>query len=195
MAEASDASVSQQAQETARLEEHLLGWREVIVAVDQVLRWQRAWFPLAVIGLTTAFFLSLYYLDPPVLTGVCSGVVILSLTDYLVPILASRLFGSSQCVSGQQRFHEICICLVKTRHKLADGCKCFLNFKERRPKTYFLLVISALFGMAWIGQQVHNLLLTYLIVTSLLLLPGVLMCVFKFTNMVRRFFQRGKKTN
>ena len=28
---------------------------------------------------------------------------------------------------------------------------------------YFLLVLSVLLGMAWIGQQVHNLLLTHLI--------------------------------
>ncbi|KAG5279037.1 hypothetical protein AALO_G00105410 [Alosa alosa] len=194
MAEASDHSTPLQAQETAQLEQHLQGWREVILAVDQVLRWQKPWFPLALIGFTTAFFLSLYYLDPSVLTGVSSSIVILSLADYLVPIVASKIFGSNQCrMSGQQRFHEICISLVKTYHRFTDFWKGFFNFKDRRPKTYFLLVISALLGMAWVGQQVHNLLLTHLIVTFILLLPGMMICVSKYTGMVRRLFRRGKK--
>ncbi|KAL2087059.1 hypothetical protein ACEWY4_018118 [Coilia grayii] len=194
MAGTSDRSTPLQAQETAQLEENLQGWREVILAVDQVLRWQKPWFPLAVIGFTTAVFLSLYYLDPSVLTGVSSCVVILSLADYLVPIIASKMFGSSQCkVPEQQRFHEICISLVRTYNRFVDFWRSFFHFKERRPKTYFVLVISTLLGMAWIGQQVHNLLLTHLIVTFFLLLPGVLMCVSKYTGMVRRLFRRGTK--
>ncbi|XP_031419455.1 ADP-ribosylation factor-like protein 6-interacting protein 1 isoform X2 [Clupea harengus] len=195
MAGASDRSnvTPLQAQETARLEEHLKGWREVLLALDQVLRWQRPWFPLAVIGFTTAFFLSLYYLDPSVLTGVSSTIVILSLADYLVPILASKIFGSSHRVSEQQRFHEICTGLVKTYHQFTDSWRSFFNFKERRPKMYFLLVLSVLLGMAWIGQQVHNLLLTHLIVTFILLLPGISICVSKYTGMVQRLFRRAKK--
>ncbi|XP_063078592.1 ADP-ribosylation factor-like protein 6-interacting protein 1 [Engraulis encrasicolus] len=194
MAGTSDRSTPLQAQETAQLEEHLQGWREVILAVDQVLRWQKPWFPLAVIGFTTAVFLSLYYLDPSVLTGVSSCVVILSLADYLVPIIASKIFGSSKCkATEQQRFHEICISLVKTYNRLLAFCRGFFSFKDRRPKTYFILVIGTLLVMAWVGQQVHNLLLTHLIVTFFLLLPGVMICVSKYTGMVRRLFRRGKK--
>lgn len=51
------ACVCVQAQETAQLEEQLQGWREVILAGDRVLRWERPWFPGALVGATTMVFL------------------------------------------------------------------------------------------------------------------------------------------
>uniref|UniRef100_A0A8D0F9U6 Uncharacterized protein n=1 Tax=Strix occidentalis caurina TaxID=311401 RepID=A0A8D0F9U6_STROC len=47
MAEGDNNSVYQLAAETASLEEQLQGWGEVILMTDKVLRWERAWFPLA----------------------------------------------------------------------------------------------------------------------------------------------------
>lgn len=46
-----------QAQETAQLEEQLQGWGEVILAGDRVLRWEKPWFPGALMGATTVLFL------------------------------------------------------------------------------------------------------------------------------------------
>lgn len=46
-----------QAQETAQLEEQLQGWGEVILAGDRVVRWEKPWFPGALVGGTTALFL------------------------------------------------------------------------------------------------------------------------------------------
>lgn len=46
-----------QAQETAQLEEQLQGWGEVILAGDQVLRWEKPWFPGALVGATTLLFM------------------------------------------------------------------------------------------------------------------------------------------
>ena len=50
-------SVLLQAQETAQLEEQLQGWGEVILAGDQVVRWEKPWFPGALIGATTVVFM------------------------------------------------------------------------------------------------------------------------------------------
>lgn len=46
-----------QAQETAQLEEQLQGWGEVILAGDRVVRWEKPWFPGALMGGITALFL------------------------------------------------------------------------------------------------------------------------------------------
>lgn len=48
--------LTSQAQETAQLEEQLQGWGEVILAGDQVLRWEKPWFPGALMGVTTVLF-------------------------------------------------------------------------------------------------------------------------------------------
>ncbi|XP_072124909.1 ADP-ribosylation factor-like protein 6-interacting protein 1 isoform X2 [Mobula birostris] len=73
----------------------------------------------------------------------------------------------------QQRFHEICSNLVKTQRRIAGWWRRLFALKEEKPKMYFMTVVTVLSVVAWIGQQVHNLFLTYLIVSFILLLPGL----------------------
>nr|AAD33046.1 ARL-6 interacting protein-1 [Mus musculus] len=122
MAEGDNRSSNLLAVETASLEEQLQGWGEVMLMADKVLRWERAWFPPAIMGVVSLLFLIIYYLDPSVLSGVSCFVMFLCLADYLVPILAPRIFGSNKWTTEQQqRFHEICSNLVKTPPKLWAG--------------------------------------------------------------------------
>uniref|UniRef100_A0A674D017 ARL6 interacting reticulophagy regulator 1 n=1 Tax=Salmo trutta TaxID=8032 RepID=A0A674D017_SALTR len=170
--------VDQAAQETAQLEEQLQGWGEVILAGDQVL--------LVLIHTHT---MMIYYLDPSVLTGLSCTVMLLCLSDYLVPTLAPRIFGSNKWSSEQQqRFHEICGNLVKTQRRIIGWWKRLFSLKEEKPKMYFASVISSLVAVAWMGQQVHNLFLTYLIVSFLLLLPGLNQhgVISKYAGMAKR---------
>ncbi|KAI2666293.1 ADP-ribosylation factor-like protein 6-interacting protein 1 [Labeo rohita] len=217
MAEGDNKSANLLAQETSQLEEQLQGWGEVILAGDQVLRWEKPWYPGALLGATTILFMLVYFLDPSVLTGLSCTVMILCLADYLVPTLAPRVFGSNKCLSPlatshalveelgslvslsdrlqllltteqQQRFHEICGNLVKTQRRVFGWWKRLFALKEEKPKMYFLSVISSLVAVAWIGQQVHNLFLTYLIVSFLLLLPGLNQhgIITKYAGMAKR---------
>ncbi|TRY87779.1 hypothetical protein DNTS_015691 [Danionella cerebrum] len=177
------------AQETSQLEEQLQAWGEVILAGDQVLRWEKPWYPGALVGATTVLFTLIYYMDPSVLTGLSCTVMILCLADYLVPTLAPRVFGSNKWTTEQQqRFHEICGNLVKTQRRVLGWWKRLFALKEEKPKMYFLSVISSLVAVAWIGQQVHNLFLTYLIVSFLLLLPGLNQhgIITKYAGMAKR---------
>ncbi|XP_041085638.1 ADP-ribosylation factor-like protein 6-interacting protein 1 [Polyodon spathula] len=189
MAEGDNRSANILAQETAQLEEQLQGWGEVILAGDQVLRWVKPWFPAALMGVVSAVFLMIYYLDPSVLTGVSCAVMLLCLADYLVPTLAPRIFGSNKWTTEQQqRFHEICGNLVKTQRRVVGWWRRIFALKEEKPKVYFMSAIISLLMMAWIGQQVHNLFLTYLIVSFLLLLPGLNQqgIISKYVGMAKR---------
>ncbi|CAL8305217.1 unnamed protein product [Merluccius merluccius] len=202
MAEGDNKSANMLAQETVLLEEQLQGWGEVILAGDLVVRWEKPWFPGALIGVTTVLFMLVYYLDPSVLTGLSCTVMLLCLADYLVPTLAPRIFGSNKWTTEQQqRFHEICGNLVKTQRRMLGWWRRLFTLKEEKPKAYFALVISSLLAMAFIGQQVHNLFLTYLIVSFLLLLPGMNQhgVITKYTAMAKREInkllkQKEKKT-
>ncbi|XP_056609815.1 ADP-ribosylation factor-like protein 6-interacting protein 1 [Triplophysa dalaica] len=189
MAEGDNKSANVLAQETSQLEEQLQGWGEVILAGDRFLRWEKAWYPGVLVGATTVLFLLIYYLEPSVLTGLSCTVMSLCLADYLVPTLAPRVFGSNKWTTEQQqRFHEICGNLVKTQWRVLGWWKRLFALKEEKPKMYFLSVISSLLAVAWIGQQVHNLFLTYLIVTFLLLLPGLNQhgIITKYAGMAKR---------
>ncbi|KAM6244438.1 ADP-ribosylation factor-like protein 6-interacting protein 1 isoform 1-T1 [Spheniscus humboldti] len=184
-----DAPFGAEAAETASLEEQLQGWGEVILMTDKVLRWERAWFPLALMSVVSFSFLMVYYLDPSVLSGVSCLVMFLCLADYLVPALAPRIFGSNKWTTEQQqRFHEICSNLVKSRRRIVGWWKRLFTLKEEKPKMYFMTMIFSLAVVAWIGQQVHNLFLTYLIVSFLLLFPGLNQhgIITKYVGMAKR---------
>ncbi|XP_022372662.1 ADP-ribosylation factor-like protein 6-interacting protein 1 isoform X2 [Enhydra lutris kenyoni] len=149
MAEGDNRSTNLLAAETASLEEQLQGWGEVMLMADKVLRWERAWFPPAIMGVVSLVFLT---------------------------------------TEQQQRFHEICSNLVKTRRRTVGWWKRLFTLKEEKPKMYFMTMIVSLAAVAWVGQQVHNLLLTYLIVTFLLLLPGLNQhgIILKYIGMAKR---------
>ncbi|XP_068605542.1 ADP-ribosylation factor-like protein 6-interacting protein 1 [Brachionichthys hirsutus] len=202
MAEGDNKSVNLLAQETAQLEEQLQGWGEVVLAGDRVLRWEKPWFPGVLVGATTVLFLLVYYLDPSVLTGLSCTVMLLCLADYLVPTLAPRVFGSNKWTTEQQqRFHDICGNLVRSRRRVGGWWQRIGALKEEKPKMYFASVVSGLLAAAWIGQQVHNLFLTYLMVSLLLLLPGLNQhgVISKYSSMAKREInkllkQKEKKT-
>lgn len=46
-----------QAAETAGLEEQLQGWGEVILVTDKILRWEKTWFPAAMLSVVSLIFL------------------------------------------------------------------------------------------------------------------------------------------
>nr|XP_058918977.1 ADP-ribosylation factor-like protein 6-interacting protein 1 [Kogia breviceps] len=145
-----------------------------MLMADEVLQWGRAWFPPAIMGVVSLVFLTIYYLDSSILSGVSCFVMFLCLADYLVPILAPRIFGSSKWTTKQQqRVLEICSNLVKTRCRAVGWYKHLFTLKKEESKMYFMTMIISLAVVAQVEQQVHNLLLSYLIVTFLFLLPGL----------------------
>lgn len=193
MSDGDNRSANLLASETAHLEEQLQGWGEVILAADRMLRWERHWFPAATIGAVSFIFLMIYYLDPSVLTGLSCFVMIICLADYLIPTLAPRIFGSNKWTTEQQqRFHEICGNLVRTQRRIVGWWRRIFALKEEKPKVYFLTMICILALVAWIGQQVHNLFLTYLIVSFLLLLPGLNQhgIITKYVGMIKKEIQK-----
>uniref|UniRef100_A0A8C5V9P9 ADP-ribosylation factor-like protein 6-interacting protein 1 n=1 Tax=Microcebus murinus TaxID=30608 RepID=A0A8C5V9P9_MICMU len=137
MAEGDNWSTNLLAAGTASLEEQLQGF----------LRWERAWSPPAIMGVVSLVFLIIYYLDPSVLSGVSYFVMFLCLADYPVPILAPRIFSSNKWTTKQQqRFHEICSNLVKTRLRAVGWWKRLFTLKEEKPKIqawWCMLVVPA----------------------------------------------------
>ncbi|PIO26599.1 hypothetical protein AB205_0122940, partial [Aquarana catesbeiana] len=90
-------------------------------------------------GTVSFIFLLIYYLDPSVLSGVSCFVMCLCLADYLVPTLAPRIFGSNTWTTEQQqRLHEICSNLVKTRRRIIGWWSRLFVLKEEKPKMKYI---------------------------------------------------------
>ncbi|KAG7256261.1 hypothetical protein CRUP_025509 [Coryphaenoides rupestris] len=174
----------------------------MVLVETKVVRWEKPWFPGALIGVTTVLFMLITTWTPLVLTGLSCTVMLLCLADYLVPTLAPRIFGSNKWTTEQQqRFHEICGNLVKTQRRVLGWWKRLFTLKEEKPKAYFALVISSLLAMAFVGQQFVTFATLTASVSFLLLLPGMNQhgVITKYTAMAKREInkllkQKEKKT-
>ncbi|XP_035694433.1 ADP-ribosylation factor-like protein 6-interacting protein 1 isoform X2 [Branchiostoma floridae] len=161
--------------EISQLEKDLHNWRDVIIHADRVLRWEKPVYPIILCSCLTVLFCLVYWLEPSVLTGVSTLLLLLCLLDYLVPNVLPKFIKPSEWTEEQQqRYHDICASLVQTKDFLVVCKNTFLTLKEEKPKLYFLSVMSVLATLAWVGNAVHNLLLTYLSVCFVCLLPGML---------------------
>nr|CAD7409249.1 unnamed protein product [Timema poppensis] len=156
------------------LKRELEGWREVILPLNSVILWENNLYPGLLAGVTTAFFLLFWLLDPSLLTTVSVIGLVAALVDYLVPTLTASLSHPESWTGAKERkLEEICRALAIAEHQGFSYCKTFYDMRNTRPKMYYLSVIVSLVFLAWLGNTVNNLLLTYLFVLMLLLLPGL----------------------
>lgn len=156
------------------LKRKLEGWREILLPINSVLLWEKPFYPGILAGATTLLFLLIWYLDLSVLTTLSIVGLLGSLLDYAIPLVSASLFDPNQWNGTQEKqFEEICQSMVESKKCSLDMWKSLGQLKESKPKVYFVSVLSALILSAWIGNVFDNLFLTYLLVTSLLLLPGL----------------------
>lgn len=119
--------------------------------------------------------------------------MLLCLAEYLIPFLTLLVFGYNNWTTvHQQRFHEICRNLVKAQHLAVSSWKCLCTLREEMPNMFFASLCLATLQVARIGQQMNNLLLTYLIVTFVLMLPGLKHrgIISLYTSMAKRELNR-----
>nr|CAD7392733.1 unnamed protein product [Timema cristinae] len=145
------------------LKRELEGWREVILPLNSVILWENNLYPGLLAGVTTALFLLFWLLDPSLLTTVSVIGLVAALVDYLVPTLTASLSHPESWTGAKERkLEDICRALAIAEHQGFSYCKTFYDMRNTRPKMYYLSVIVSLVFLAWLGNTVNNLLLTYL---------------------------------
>ncbi|XP_064629072.1 ADP-ribosylation factor-like protein 6-interacting protein 1 isoform X2 [Lineus longissimus] len=148
----------------SKIKKELEGWREVLLPLNKMLTWEKPHYPAILVGAISFIFILIWYLEPSVLTTFSLIGFHVCLIDYLVPTVATNLFRSDNWTGVQEReFENICIRIHNAKvhfHSLRQGLG---NLKRDKPKTYFVAVMSSLAILAWIGNIINNLLLTYLI--------------------------------
>ncbi|GAB6020410.1 hypothetical protein CHUAL_003111 [Chamberlinius hualienensis] len=152
----------------------LEGWRYVLLPLDNLLLWRRVYDPAILIGFNSILFSLLWYYQPSVLSTFSVLGIICCLTDYFVPLITTNFFDQNKWSGkNEKHYEEVCYRLAV----LWTNIQCFpalLNYlKETMPKMYFIVILSILTALAWVGNLMDNLLLTYLIINVLLLLPGL----------------------
>jgi len=157
-----------------RMKHSLESWREIILPIHSVLLWEKNWHPGAIISGTTFLFLSLWLLDPSVLTTVSILGLTVTISDYVVPMLTAAIFKQEAWTAAKDTtLYNFCRGIVVYRAKVEVSCAAFYVMRTSKPKMYYGSTILTLAFLAWIGNSFNNLFLTYLLVTILLLMPGM----------------------
>ncbi|XP_034952474.1 ADP-ribosylation factor-like protein 6-interacting protein 1 [Chelonus insularis] len=149
-------------------------WREIILPLNSILLWEKPWYPGLIFGSISIIFLLIWLTEPAFLTIISISLLVLALTDYLVPILISTFIPSNSWNGQKERkFDEICQKVSETILQIKSIWKSILSARNNRPNVYYGLTTVCLSLLAWLGNIVNNLLLIYLMLMVTLLLPGL----------------------
>lgn len=165
---------SQEQDQAKKLRLKLEGWREVVLPLHSVLLWNQPYYPGCIFGAVTTVFVLLWYMEPSLLTTFSLIGMLVSLLDYLVPLLLAQLCSPDKWTSQHERkLHDICLEAVHAWQSVVNACASLKKAKQDKPKAYVVAVLISLLLMAWIGNAFDNLFLTYLIVLFLAMTPGM----------------------
>lgn len=169
--------------QTIKMKNDLNHWKEIILFTKSVLLWDKQWYPEAIIGVPTIIFMLLWLSSPSVLTTVALIGLFVTLADYFVPILAVMYFKPELWSKAKdQEFEDICRNLIVYRTKLSFTIQSYFIMRITKPKLFYPCTIIALLFASWIGCRVSSWILTYVIVVTLLLLPGL-----EFHGVLRKY--------
>ncbi|XP_033751688.1 ADP-ribosylation factor-like protein 6-interacting protein 1 [Pecten maximus] len=163
----------QQHNELNEVKRSLEGWREVLLPLNGLLNWEKTYHPAIIIGLNTFIFLLIWYFEPSVLTSFALLGLAVSLIDFLVPMIGPNFLASKWTGRQEQQYEDICRRIMNFKYHSRNLMESMVSLKTERPKTYFLIVMGALVSMAWMGSKMDNLLLTYFLITMIMLVPGI----------------------
>jgi hypothetical protein len=157
-----------------KLKHGLENWKEIALQGKKVFIWERQWHPTALVGGSTVLFMFLWLLDPSILTVVSVFGLCVTVSDYVIPSVASSFFKPEKWTARREKeFEELCTNIVLYKARLELTWSRYYKLKTTNRKLYFILTICGLSVLAWIGCTFNNLFLAYVLVTFLVLLPGM----------------------
>lgn len=101
-----------------KMKHDLEQWREIILHVDAVLKWEKKFFPAIIFGVNSLLFLIVWYLDFSMLTMAALTVLFVAQMDYVFPFVSKILFKPNNWTGVQEKkFEDICseLCLLQCR--------------------------------------------------------------------------------
>ena len=156
------------------LKTNLKGWREIFVVVSKLLKWEKPYYCGIVIGIVSLFFLLIWYFDPSVITGLSMMMLTFCICDFLIPFVAPMIFHEANWSSEKEKeYSDACKALAGVRATVYNSVGGLFRLKDTNPLLYVAVATVSLSTLAWLGNQMHNLMLLYFGVLILASLPGL----------------------
>uniref|UniRef100_T1IXY2 RETREG1-3/ARL6IP-like N-terminal reticulon-homology domain-containing protein n=1 Tax=Strigamia maritima TaxID=126957 RepID=T1IXY2_STRMM len=149
-------------------------WREILIQVYGLLIWKRSFYPMVLWAIVSLFFGIVCYAKLSTLTTLAILAIFAIISDYMVPKMQAHFFNPNLWTGvKEKKYEEVCNGIACAQENLSAGLSYLNHLKRSRPFVYFFTVLLCLFALAWIGSLMDNLLLTYVIVCSAMMIPGL----------------------
>jgi len=180
------------------LKSDLTSWREFIVLASKLMKWEQPYYPFIVFAVISFKFLFIWYMDPSFVTGLSLFMLFMFLMDYAIPFLSPLIFPPAGWNSSKEKeFSSACKGLQDAKSALKNLSGYLKDLKYSNPWLYVAVFSVSLSTMAWLGNQMHNLMLLYFATLVLTSLPGLAShgCLQKGSASAKKFFGRKNKAN
>lgn len=158
----------------AKTKTHLESWKGLIIYLHSVFVWSQPHHAPVLAASVSALFLLIWLLDTSILTTLSVIGVLITLADYVVPLISSNLFDSSKFGDAEEAVYDtVCSEIALTCFTVQSFWRQWTDLKDTKPKLYSFLLLTSLLMMAYIGNSVNNLFLLYVIVLFAAMLPGL----------------------
>lgn len=152
--------------------------KPLVLKLHSILTWEQDIYPILVSAFVTVSFLIIHLLNSSILTTFSYLGIAAALIDLAMPTIAKNLCGSSSAAAklsdrDNQRFDKICTDLAKIYAFFRESCNLCCSLKTSKPKLYYPSILGTLLVLAYVGNKINNLFLTYLVVLSFALYPGL----------------------
>jgi hypothetical protein len=123
-----------------KLKHGLENWKEIALQGKKVFIWERQWHPTALVGGSTVLFMFLWLLDPSILTVVSVFGLCVTVSDYVIPSVASSFFKPEKWTARREKeFEELCTNIVLYKARLELTWSRYYKLKTTNRKLVRLL--------------------------------------------------------
>ena len=119
-------------------------------------------------------YLILFWLSPSILTLLSLIGLVITLLDYLGPLLLEKIFSPTQWTGEKEKkLDNVCKSVVNISLLVLSCCTSFCSLKTSSPMTHFGVTTTSLLLLAYIGSMVSGMFLSYILSMLTLMLPGL----------------------
>ena len=142
--------------------------------LHSVFVWTQPHHAPTIAGSVTAIFILIWLLNASILTTFSIIGILITVSDYAVPLVSSNFFDSSKWGATQEATYEkVCDELALFWFTVNSFWTQWTEIKETKPKLYSFILLTTLLMLAYIGNMINNLLLSYLICLFACMYPGL----------------------
>ncbi|XP_024084730.1 ADP-ribosylation factor-like protein 6-interacting protein 1 [Cimex lectularius] len=157
-----------------RIKRALDNSREFTLFVNSVLLWRKTAYPWAIFAVISFLFMELAYYDPSFLTMISLVFLFFNLLDYFGPLVISTIWKQENWSAAKEReLEDICKSLAHCYLSFKHSWNSLMEIKTKKPNLYYPSAFISSCMLAWVGNNVNNFFLTYLLVLFVLMLPAL----------------------